>query len=158
MNIVDLPTEKQFRELIDSCQWDWNEGKKGYDVIGINGNSIFLPALGYKWKDEIEVRNGGSRGFYWSSTEKSSSNSYYLRFSSGGLSTTYDSKSVYYFSVRLVKEPANGTSSQFIDLALPSGTLWAKSNATKEYLNWRQAQKFVKKLNEILLTMKQLKD
>jgi len=154
--MYSLPTKEQFQELIDSCQWDWNEGKKGYDIIGPNRNSIFLPALEFKFNKENEVRNGSPHGCYWSSTEYSSSNGYYLVFYSGYLGIDYASKSDYYFSVRLVQAPANGTSSQFIDLALPSGTLWAKSNATKEYLNWRQAQEFVKKLNKIIDTMRKI--
>lgn len=37
-----LPTEKQFKELIDKCQWTWNSD--AYQVIGPNGKSIVMPA------------------------------------------------------------------------------------------------------------------
>lgn len=44
-----LPTEAEFRELIDNCTWTWTtyKGINGYKVTGSNGNSIFLPAAGY---------------------------------------------------------------------------------------------------------------
>ena len=43
-----LPTKAQFEELEKKCTWTWNDSKKGYDVKGPNGNSIFLPAAGYR--------------------------------------------------------------------------------------------------------------
>lgn len=164
---IQLPTVKQFKELINCCRCDWNKDKKGYDIIGPNGNSIFLPALGFKFNKENrnsiflpalefkfnkenEVRIGGPHGFYWSSTEDSSSEGYYLYFGSGGLYTNSRSKSYLYFPVRLVQTP--GTDSKidnFVDLGLPSGTLWAKNNASKEYMNWDDAMDFIHKLNEI---------
>jgi hypothetical protein len=41
-------------------------GVEGYKVTGPNGNSIFLPAAGYRhWSS---LYNAGSTGYYWSST------------------------------------------------------------------------------------------
>jgi len=157
MNIVDLPTKEQFQELIDSCQCKWNEKKGGYEIIGPNGNNIFLPALGYRYENYNKIYDGGSGGYYWSSTEYSSSYGYYLFFRSGRLCIDDRIKSDHYFSVRLVSNGNDSKMKGFVDLGLPSGTLWARTNATKEYLNWHQAQEFVKKLNGILLTMRQLK-
>lgn len=63
-----LPTEAAFRELIDQCTWTWTShgGHTGYKVTGKNGNSIFLPAVG--WRLEEELYDFRMQGFYWSST------------------------------------------------------------------------------------------
>lgn len=37
-----LPSEKQIKELIDMCQWKWNND--AYEIIGPNGNSILMSA------------------------------------------------------------------------------------------------------------------
>ncbi len=62
-----LPTAKEFDELKSKCKREWTtvEGVKGYKVTGPNGNSIFLPAAG--WRDGTSLNSGGC-GFYWSST------------------------------------------------------------------------------------------
>lgn len=41
-----LPTREQAYELQRYCTWKWNG--YGYTITGRNGNSIFLPALGYR--------------------------------------------------------------------------------------------------------------
>lgn len=68
-----LPTEKECRELIESCKWTWtslNGGYCGYHIISkINGNSIFLPAAG-RFKGELHDGNE-MLGRYWSSTPRS---------------------------------------------------------------------------------------
>ena len=68
-----LPTEAQWEELINKCTWQWTttqNGVPGYKVTGSNGNSIFLPAAGYrKSNGEVErVASYGSNGHYWSSS------------------------------------------------------------------------------------------
>lgn len=40
----NVPTVEQFKELNEQCRWVWTDG--GFNVIGPNGNSIFLPAVG----------------------------------------------------------------------------------------------------------------
>lgn len=44
-----MPTLKEMEELINKCMWTWTtlNGVNGYKVVGLNGNSIFLPAAGY---------------------------------------------------------------------------------------------------------------
>ena len=74
-----------------------------YLVTGSNGNSIFLPAAGYK--ENSSHTEVGEYGYYWSSTPQSNSNlgAYYLYMSSS-------SKLSYYYarvagqSVRAVSE------------------------------------------------------
>ena len=63
-----MPTHSEFKELIDKCKWEWVVlvGKNGYMVTGPNGNSIFLPAAGYRYESELIGRGKISR--YWSST------------------------------------------------------------------------------------------
>jgi hypothetical protein len=60
-----LPTNAQLQELIDKCKWAWTG--RGYRVTGPNGNSIFLPAAGYRYCDG-DVDYVGTFGYYWSST------------------------------------------------------------------------------------------
>ena len=67
-----MPTEAEQWELHYDCTWTWTtqNGVKGYKVTGPNGNSIFLPAAGYRYGTVVEVR--GSRGYCWSSSLDSS--------------------------------------------------------------------------------------
>ena len=75
-----LPTQQQFVELKDNCTWSWKEW--GYEVIGPNGNSIYLVTLGsYDCDDNYVTGVGG----YWSSTSYDSDNVYHLYFYSGAL-------------------------------------------------------------------------
>ena len=67
-NHWEIPTYHEFDELNQNCVWFWttiNE-KKGYRVIGANGNSIFLPAAGYKTSDirDIITYSYNSIGYY----------------------------------------------------------------------------------------------
>ena len=64
-----LPTKKEFRELINNCEWKWItcNGINGYEVKSkMNGNSIFLPAAGRCIG--TSSRSQGSYGSYWSAT------------------------------------------------------------------------------------------
>jgi|GEM_PF-839751 len=66
-----MPTLEEFKELREKCDWTWTEynGVLGYLIKG-NGNSIFLPATGYRLG--IGLSNDNSyRGHYWSSTDAS---------------------------------------------------------------------------------------
>lgn len=63
-----MPTENEIKELNNGCIWNWTtqNGVNGYKITGPNGNSIFLPAAGYRGDTEIRYR--GSYGYYWSGT------------------------------------------------------------------------------------------
>ena len=42
------PTQEEFQELIDECEWTWiDSGINGFSIKGRNGNMMFLPAAGY---------------------------------------------------------------------------------------------------------------
>lgn len=62
-----LPTEEQFKELITECSWVWKKSDNhyGYEIIGKNGNKIFLPASGWNQSTKVEYRN--QYGYYWTS-------------------------------------------------------------------------------------------
>lgn len=95
-----LPTKAQWEELKAECRWTWNGS--GYKVTGPNGNSIVLPAEGFR-NCYGSVINVGSNGYYWSSSPKGSDYAWRLDF---------DSSSVYVLdglrcngrSVRLVQD------------------------------------------------------
>ena len=93
-----IPTKEQFEELKARCQWTWNGG--GYKVKGRNGNSIDLPAEGYRNCD-WEVGFVGSRGNYTTSTLDGSKR-WYLYFTSDSSSFISRSK-CHALSVRLVQ-------------------------------------------------------
>lgn len=58
-----LPKGTAIAELIEECQVEWNPTKKGLDITGPNGNSIFLPADGFKPSDTVRYK--GLEGDYW---------------------------------------------------------------------------------------------
>ena len=62
-----MPTDEELEELIDKCDWQWTTqgGHNGYKVTGPNGNSIFLPAAG--WRYGTSLCDAGGFGSYWSS-------------------------------------------------------------------------------------------
>ncbi len=63
-----IPTYEELMELQTNCVWRWinKNGIEGYCIIGKNGNSIFLPAAGYKYEDNLE--SAGWEGYYWASS------------------------------------------------------------------------------------------
>ena len=65
-----MPTESELKELLEKCKWERIVlvGKNGYMVTGPNGNSIFIPAAGYRYESQLNDR--GKEGNYWSSTPK----------------------------------------------------------------------------------------
>jgi hypothetical protein len=99
-----IPTKTELDELKTKCTWTWttSNGVYGRNVVGPNGNSIFLPAAGFRLSSDL--RSVGSIGLYWSSSADVDYNSAYgLRFDSGsyvwGGLNRYDG-----YSVRPVSE------------------------------------------------------
>lgn len=68
-----MPTSVQIYELTSICTSTWTQmnGVNGLLVTGPNGNTIFLPAAGYKEKENISLKK--RFGQYWSSTLNSTS-------------------------------------------------------------------------------------
>lgn len=56
-----MPTIEEMYELVEYCTWNWTTENQvfGYRVTGPNGNSIFLPAGGYR-NDEGSIENGST--------------------------------------------------------------------------------------------------
>ena len=81
-----LPTMAEINELRDNCTWTRTtlNGVNGYKVTSEkNGNSIFLPAAG--WRRGTSLHHAGEDGYYWGSTpyESGTQNAYYLGVFSG---------------------------------------------------------------------------
>lgn len=101
-----MPTRTEQDELRDKnyTTWTWTtqNGVNGYKVTSkTNGNSIFLPAAGYR--GDSSLYGAGSGGYYWSSS-LDAYNSYYayeLGFYSSNVGW-YDSNRYYGRSVRAV--------------------------------------------------------
>ena len=81
-----MPSLDQIKELIDNCNWEWTQlngvwGRKATSKT--NGNSIFLPAAG--WRSDASLSYAGSDGDYWSRSLSTgySGSAYDLYFYSG---------------------------------------------------------------------------
>ena len=79
-----MPTLDEQKELLNHCTWKWTtqNGVNGYKVTGLNGNSIFLPAAGYR--NGTGLHDSGSDGEYWSSSlsERGVCHAFFLSFNS----------------------------------------------------------------------------
>jgi len=99
-----LPTKYEMQELIENCAWTWtSEGIfNGYRVTSFRtGESIFLPAAGYKQGSSLSGAN--SSGIYWTSTPADSCASYVLDIDSDDNSLTAFVGTRYYgYSIRPV--------------------------------------------------------
>ena len=92
-----MPTHAEWTWLRENCTWTWTtqNSVNGYLVEG-NGNSIFLPAAGYR--NEENLLGVGSIGHFWSSSllyEYSLFESFtakFLDFSSDGFNWNNDSR------------------------------------------------------------------
>ena len=64
-----MPTHEQTRELLKCCEREWTtiNGIEGHKFIGPNGNSIFLPAAGYRSDTFLHQLNYS--GSYWAGTK-----------------------------------------------------------------------------------------
>jgi hypothetical protein len=62
-----MPTKEEWEELYQKTTWTWSDinGVKGRLLTGTNGNSIFLPATGFRLDGELICLG---LGIYWSST------------------------------------------------------------------------------------------
>ena len=86
-----MPTLSEMEELVAKCTWNFTNrnGVPGYNVIGPNGNSIFLPMSGHV--DLSQKHYVGHSGFYWTSSlyKGDCNKSYSLRFTSSDNYVTY---------------------------------------------------------------------
>ena len=100
-----IPTDSEWTELRTECTWTWAimGGRKGYIVIGKNGNSIFLPAAGFR--NYLNLDGIGDSGYYWTSSlnEDDPEDAWRVRFSLDFVSR-YSTFRYYGFSVRPVSD------------------------------------------------------
>lgn len=100
----NMPTQRQFVELEKYCSWEWVGDKYdgGYKVTGPNGNSIFLPAAGYR-NCRGAMEYVGSYGFYWSSISSDNNRAWYLIFDWGSKDVSNINARCYGYTLRLVQ-------------------------------------------------------
>jgi len=104
-----IPTLDEIKTLLDpdkvSSEWTTENninGRKFTDKA--TGNSIFLPASGFREYGMGELRNKDLQGRYWSSTQSSDDSAWFLDFSSSSAewSSFYNRRNG--FSIRCVAE------------------------------------------------------
>lgn len=63
-----MPTKEEWQELYNNTTVTWTQqnGVNGRLLTASNGNSLFLPAAGDRWDDELY--SAGTNGDYWSSS------------------------------------------------------------------------------------------
>ena len=103
-----MPTYDKLNELFTNCTWRWTtlNGVNGDLVTGPNGNTLFLPAAGYRY--DSSLYNAGSWGYYWSRT-------LYSSYSPTACNVNFNSGDVYWssndrfygFTVRAVRVSQN---------------------------------------------------
>ena len=99
-----MPTYAEQEELNNKCTWTWTtrNGVNGYKVVGPNGNSIFLPAAGYRYDSSVSYV--GSVGYCWSASlyESSPLSAWYMYFSSDYHHSVSSCSRIYGCTVRAV--------------------------------------------------------
>ena len=122
-----MPSQEQLYELINSSYttsvWTTQNGVYGRKVTSKkNGNSIFLPAAG--WRSASTLAGEGTTGYYWSNSLGGLSVDYAfpLNFSSNYWGVEHHDRFCGQ-SIRPVRR-----AHEYVDLNLPSGTLWATCN------------------------------
>lgn len=88
-NNCRIPTKNDWNELITHCtpEWTTKNGVKGVLLNVKNGESLFLPAVGFRHEDGIfdgehYPQHYDGYGFYWTSSRSTndSNNAWYVRF------------------------------------------------------------------------------
>ena len=130
-----LPTKAQWEELQSKCTWKeaTKDGHKGYTVTGPSKESIFLPFSGTSYDGSLH--NVGSYSYYWSSevyTDASKAYAFNIKtattpkLSYAQRRTGLPVRAVEYKTSTPTPPPS--TDHNYVDLGLPSGTLWADCN------------------------------
>lgn len=99
-----MPTDEEFQELYDNCDWEWTTENGYYGVrftSKINGKSIFFSASGSGAGSSWDYR--GAIGYYLSASFYSPLSARNLLFSSGGVDPQYYGSRYEGFAVRAVQ-------------------------------------------------------
>jgi len=75
-----MPTKEEWQELYNNttCTWTTQNGVNGRLFTASNGNSLFLPAAGYR--NGTSLNYAGTYGYYWSSSLLTGNPDYAWRF------------------------------------------------------------------------------
>ena len=129
------PKKEQWDELYEhtNSEWTTRNGVEGWLFTSRrNGKRLFLPAAGYR-KDS-SLLDAGSYGSYWSSSLYTDNpySAWILYFGSGYYIMSSSGYRYYGGSVRAVRFAQLDMNCcpehEYVDLDLPSGTLWATCN------------------------------
>jgi len=99
----NMPTQQQLQELINQCQWTFDDAQKIVTATGPNGNTLVLPRKGKRSTNGVVYYDGES-ACYWSGTAIDAT--YAWRLDSGGFGSgvyMYDGARGAGASIRLVK-------------------------------------------------------
>ncbi len=127
-----MPNAEQFDELINSnyttTVWVTKNGVDGRLITSkSNGKSIFLPTTGYR--SGTSTSSASSTGHYWSRTRP---NDIDIRYGSylyiTSSTVTYKNNGSRYQGRPVRPVRIKETIHEYVDLGLPSGTLWATCN------------------------------
>ena len=135
------PTLADINELESCCSWTWEtrNGINGYKIKGTNGNTIFLPAAGIK---NIILSGVGEMVYYWTSTKYTQLEdmAYVIMATNSDVAIGSFNYAHGNLPIRPVSKKGKEISpttetKEWVDLGLPSGLLWAKTNigAHQEY-------------------------
>ena len=98
-----MAREEEWQELYNNttCTWTTQNGVNGRLFTAANGNSLFLPAAGYRYDSSLDL--AGSYGFYWSSSLNTDNpiSAWYFYFGSDRCDMDYLNR-YYGFTVRPV--------------------------------------------------------
>ena len=150
-----MPSLTQFNELISSIytttEWTTLNGVNGYKITSKrNGNSIFLPAAGFRLDTGLHYNE--SYGVYWSralgkSCPDYSDYAFDLEIESSYIGMFDANTRCQGHTIRPVRVKEKTEEHEFVDLDLPSGTLWATCNVGAEnpedfgdYFAWGETQ------------------
>ena len=103
-----MPTKEEWEELYNNCTsvWVWTaqNGPNGRLFTGPNGNTLFLPAAGFRGNSSIG--EAGYTGYYWSSSLPTDypDHMWYFDFYSGGYGMSSLTLRYRGYSVRAVRE------------------------------------------------------
>ena len=105
-----MPSHDQQVELLDNCTYEWttvNGVNGGKFTSNTNGGTIFLPAAGTRWYDDLYY--AGSRGYYSSSTQNQwySDTADYLNINPDNATCNYCRQYIYGQMVRPVISGTN---------------------------------------------------
>ena len=151
-----MPTREEWHELYQNTTstWTTQNGVNGRLFTAPNGNSLFLPAAGYRW--DSYLYNVGAIGYGWSSLLRTDSpnGAYYFLSGSNGYGMNYEGIRDYGLCVRAVRSASPVLSYIITATANPAEggtiegagsyaegstcTLTAAANAGYTFTNWTE--------------------